>query len=59
MVTHHEVGYGSHNRDEEFDERRVVETPLDLAENVRSLMAELQSCKVDNKRLIKKKEKRT
>jgi hypothetical protein len=41
MVTHHEVGDGSHNRDEEFDERRVVETPLDLAETVRSLMVEL------------------
>jgi hypothetical protein len=39
MVTHHEVGDGSHNRDEESDERRAVETPLDLAETVRSLMA--------------------
>jgi hypothetical protein len=41
MVTHHEVGEGSHNRDEEFDERRVVGTPPDLAETVRSLMVEL------------------
>jgi hypothetical protein len=53
MVTHHEVGDGSHNRDEESDERRVVETPLDLAKIVRSLMVELQSCKADNERLIK------
>jgi hypothetical protein len=57
MVTHHEVGDGSHNRDEESDERRVVGTPLDLAETVRSLMVELQSCKVDNERMIKKQEK--
>jgi hypothetical protein len=57
MVTHHEVGDGSHNRDKESDERRVVETPSDLAEIVRSLMAELQSCKADNERLIKEKEK--
>jgi hypothetical protein len=47
-----EVGDGSHNRDEESGERRVVETPPDLDETVRSLMAELQSCKADNKRLI-------
>jgi hypothetical protein len=41
MVTCHEVGDGSHNRDEESDERRVVETPLNLFETIRSLMAEL------------------
>jgi hypothetical protein len=57
MVTCHEVGDGSHNRDEESDERRAVETPLDLAETVRSLMVELQSCKADNERLIKEQEK--
>jgi hypothetical protein len=57
MVMHHEVGYGSHNKDEESDERRVVETPPDLAETVRSLMVELQSCKADNDRLIKEQEK--
>jgi hypothetical protein len=57
MVTHHEVGDGSHNRDEESDERRVVETPLDLAETMRSLMIKLQSCKADNERLIKEQEK--
>jgi hypothetical protein len=57
MVTHHEVGDGSHNRDKESDERRAVETPLDLDETIRSLMAELQSCKADNERLIKEKEK--
>jgi hypothetical protein len=43
MVTHHEVGDGSHNRDEEFDERRAIETPLDLVETVRRLMVELQN----------------
>ena len=57
MVTHHEVGDGSHNRDEESDERRAVGTPPDLAETVRSLMVELQSCKDDNERMIKEQEK--
>jgi hypothetical protein len=57
MVTHHDWGERSHNREEESDERRVVETPPDLAENVRSLMVELQSCKADNERLIKEQEK--
>jgi hypothetical protein len=57
MVMHHEVGNCSHNRDEESDERRVVETPPDLADTVRSLMVELQSCKADNERLIKEQEK--
>jgi hypothetical protein len=51
MMNHHEVGEGSHNRDEEFDERRAVGTPPDLAETVRSLMVELQSCKDDNERM--------
>jgi hypothetical protein len=59
MVTHHEVGEGSHNRDEESDERRAVGTPLDLAKTVRSVMVELQSCKDDNERMIKEKEKQT
>ena len=59
MDTHHEVGDGSHNRDKEFDERRVVGTPPDLAETVRSLMVELQSCKADNERMIKEQEKQT
>ena len=53
MVTHHEVGEGSHNRDKEFDERREVGTPPDLAEIVRSLMVKLQSCKVDKERMMK------
>jgi hypothetical protein len=57
MVTHHEVGEGSHNRDEDSDERRVVGTPPDLVETVRSLMVELQSCKADNERMIKEQEK--
>jgi hypothetical protein len=59
MVMHHEVGDDSHNRDEESDERRVVETPPDLAETMRSLMVELQILKDDNERLIKEKEKQT
>jgi hypothetical protein len=59
MVTHHEVGNGSNNRDEESNERRVVETPPDLAETLRSLMVKLQSCKADNERLIKEQEKQT
>jgi hypothetical protein len=41
MVTRHEVGDGSHNRDKEFDEKRAVETPPDLDETVRILMDEL------------------
>ena len=57
MVNHHEVGEGSHNRDQESDERRVVRIPLDLAETVRILMVELQSCKVDNERMMKEQEK--
>jgi hypothetical protein len=57
MVIHHEVGDGSHNRDEESDERRAIGTPLDLTETMRSLMVELQSCKVDIKGMIKEKEK--
>jgi hypothetical protein len=57
MVTRHEVQDGSHNRDEESDERRVVETPPYLAKTVRSFMVELQICKVDNERLIKEQEK--
>ena len=59
MVMHHEVGDGSHNREEESDERRAVDTPPDLAETMRSLMVELQSCKADNESLIKEQEKQT
>jgi hypothetical protein len=59
MVTHHEVREGSHNRDEESDERRVVGTPPDLHDTVRSLMVELQSCKDDNERMMKEQEKQT
>jgi hypothetical protein len=53
MVTHHEVGEGSHNGDEEFDKSRAVGTPPDIAETVRSLMVELQSYKADNERMMK------
>ena len=59
MVTHQEVGEGSHNRDEESDERRVVGTPIDLAETVKSLIVELQSCKANNERMMKEEEKQT
>jgi hypothetical protein len=58
MVTCQEVGDSSHNRDEDSDKRRAVETPPDLAETVRSLMVKLQSCKDDNEILIKEKEKK-
>jgi len=59
MMTCHEVGDGSHNRDEESDKRRAVETPPDLVETIRRLRAELQSFKADNERLIKEQEKQT
>jgi hypothetical protein len=59
MVTPHEVGDVSHNRDKECDERRMVETLLGIFETVRTLMDELQSFKADNERLIKEKEKKT
>jgi hypothetical protein len=58
MMTCHEVGDGSHNRDKESDERRAVETPPNLAETVRSLRTELHSFKADNERLIKEQEKK-
>jgi hypothetical protein len=53
------MGEGSHNKDEESDERRAIGTPLDLAETMRSLMVELQSCKANNERMIKEQEKKT
>jgi hypothetical protein len=59
MVTHQEMGEGSHNRDEDSDERRAIGTPPDLAETVRSLMVELQSYKADNERMMKEQEKKT
>jgi hypothetical protein len=59
MVAHHEFVESSHNREERYDERREVETHPDLAEIVRILMEELKSCKDDNERLIKEKEKKT
>jgi hypothetical protein len=59
MVTHQEVGEGSHNRDEESDERRAVGTLPDLAETVKNLMVKLQSCKANNERMMKEQEKKT
>jgi hypothetical protein len=53
--TENEIPY----RDEESDERRAIRTPPDLAETVRSLMVELQSCKADNERMMKEQEKQT
>jgi hypothetical protein len=41
MVTCQEVGDGSHNRDEESEERRALETPPGLAKTVNILMVEL------------------
>jgi hypothetical protein len=59
MVTHHEVGEGSHNRDEYSNKRRAVGTPPDLVETMRSLMVELQIWKADNERMMKEQEKKT
>jgi hypothetical protein len=59
MVTHQEMGEGSHNRDEESDERRAIGTPPNLAETMRSLMVELQRWKADNERMMKEQEKKT
>jgi hypothetical protein len=59
MVTHQEMGEGSHNRDEDSNERRAIGTPPDLAETMRSLMVELQSCKADNERMMKAQENQT
>jgi hypothetical protein len=53
------MGEGSHNRDEESDERREIGTPPNLVETVRSLMVELQSYKADNERMMKEQEKKT
>jgi hypothetical protein len=53
------MGEGSHNRDEDSDERRAIGTPPNLAKTVRNLMVELQSCKVDNERMMKEQEKQT
>jgi hypothetical protein len=52
------VGGRSHNIEEYFVERSVVETPPDLAEIVRSLMEELQRFKQDNERLMREQEKK-
>ena len=59
MVTHQEVGEGSHNKDEDSDKRTAIGTPPDLVETVRSLMVELQSCKADNERMMKEQENQT
>jgi hypothetical protein len=59
MVTHQEVGEGSHNIDKESDERSAIRTPPDLVETMRSLMVELKSCKADNERMMKEQEKKT
>jgi hypothetical protein len=53
------MGEGSHNRDEESDERREIGTPPDLAETMRSLMVEFQRCKANNERMMKEQEKQT
>jgi hypothetical protein len=59
MVTPQKMGEGSCNRDEDFDERRAMGTPPNLAETVRSLMVELKICKADNQRMMKEQEKQT
>jgi hypothetical protein len=59
MVTHQELGEISHNKEEESDERKVVETPPNLAEIVRILITELHSYNTDNERMIKEQGKKT
>jgi len=59
MVAYHEMGKGSHNREEESDKRRVVENTSNLAETIRSFMVDLQSFKKDNARIIKEQENKT
>jgi hypothetical protein len=39
MVTQHDLGEIYHNREEDYVERRVVETPPYLVETIRILMA--------------------
>jgi hypothetical protein len=53
------LGEISHNREEEYNEMRVVETLPNLAETIRRLMVELKSYKADNERMIKEQEKHT
>jgi hypothetical protein len=56
-MVHHGMEETSCIRDEESDERRVIETPPDLVETVRSLKVELQSYQDDNEKLIRAQEK--
>ena len=44
------------NVETESNGRRLQETPLDFLATIRSLMAEMQSYKVDNERLVKAQE---
>jgi hypothetical protein len=59
MVTHHEWGGNSHNIEEYYVERSVVETPPDLGKIVRSLMEKLQRFKEDNERFMREQESKT
>jgi hypothetical protein len=59
MVKPQDMGEVSRNRDEESDKIGAMGTPPNIAETVRSLMVELQSCKADNERMMKEQEKQT
>jgi hypothetical protein len=48
MVTHHEWGESSNNKEEEYNERKMVEIPLNLVEIMRGLMEELQIFRAKN-----------
>jgi len=57
MVTHPKCEESFHKKEEESNEMRVVETPPNLVENVRSLREKLQIFKADNDMLMKEREK--
>jgi hypothetical protein len=48
----------SHFRDEEYDDKRLVETPLDLVETIRIKKAKLIRYKDNNEKIIKAQEKK-
>jgi len=57
MVTHHEWGESSHNKEEEPNEIIMVETPPNLDKTVKILRTELKIFKADNDQLMKEQEK--
>jgi len=47
----------SHLRDDESNERKVVDTPLDLVETMRNLKVGLQICEYENESIMRAQEK--